>query len=449
MITPQISPQITSQITSQIGGGGVARWFTKLNGTSFFTIPTYQASGDFDWDFYIEANTNGFFFTSSVDNSNRVAISPAGDFVFRANGVEVSVTPSDLSWFDDEIHRGTIRRRSGTVSLYIDLVDVGASLSNGEVATIEKLGEYSGATGIPDLVGFMYNVRLTGATNLATYPSGITSWALSEQGSENGFVYADTEGLGNNATGTNIIAADEFTSVNDSTQGYNVIILAGQSTMVGRATLQAGVDDDYTAIAGTTYQYAFHEEGILDATNPILSNDPANDSMGLWLELVEGIQSSFDSRPLLLIAVAEGGTGFSTNDWNKGDAAYESAVKRINDVMRNEKNTMQGMFWLQGENDADSGSTTYQADITAMWNDMAIDCDSISDSTKFVCAQIKGSTTPANVPVINAALASFVASIPNGGIVSTGDLTLFDTYHFDAPSTRTIGQRMSTSYLGL
>lgn len=217
--------------------------------------------------------------------------------------------------------------------------------------------------------------------------------------------------------------------------------LIGQSNMVGRADIVGGIDDDYSLVTGRVLQYGNGSGTVKAATNPLDHQDENAGDMGMWLTMCNQI-----SGDVLLAPAARGGTGFITNDWNQGDGPYNSAVMTMNNGFSSSKlNRAKAVLWCQGENDADTFNVNYLADLQAMRVGMIEDTNFITEDTPWIVIEIKGSTSPANVPLINADLASFVSSIPNGELVTTQDLSLFDTWHYDAPSQRTIGDRCYTA----
>lgn len=50
---------------------------------------------------------------------------------------------------------------------------------------------------------------------------------------------------------------------------YDIIMLSGQSNMVGKAPIQEGIDNDYSEIARIVYQYDFNDNTIIPATNQL------------------------------------------------------------------------------------------------------------------------------------------------------------------------------------
>ncbi|KZZ75252.1 hypothetical protein A3765_10540 [Oleiphilus sp. HI0130] len=232
--------------------------------------------------------------------------------------------------------------------------------------------------------------------------------------------------------------------------GYELLALWGQSNAIGRATLRGGTDDNYSKVANVVYQYGYNGQTIAAATNPLDHVNEQSNDMGLWLSLCNELVDILPyKRRILLAPCAQGGTSFANNHWNVGDTLYETALSRTNAALaENRLSRVAMMHWLQGESDADNGNTTYLADLTTMQSDAYTRLNGYDASTPFVCVSIKGSSVPANVSVINGDLQSFANSASNRHYVDATDLTMFDSFHYDAASLEAIGLRSFEAVYG-
>ncbi|HTF86294.1 MAG TPA: sialate O-acetylesterase, partial [Cellvibrio sp.] len=225
---------------------------------------------------------------------------------------------------------------------------------------------------------------------------------------------------------------------------YEVIHLPGQSNQIGRADIVAGVDDDYSVVGGKVFQWGYNAQARAAAVNPLDHvNEQAGD-MGHWMAMCNALVPLLAyKQAIMLTPCAQGGTGFATNNWNPGDSLYENALTRMNQSMGYHAwSNLRAIHWIQGETDADNNATAgYQAALEAMYDDLDGRADGFSVEVPFIAVTILGSTVPANVPLINAALAAFVADGPERYLVDATDLTLFDSFHYDAASLREIGAR--------
>jgi hypothetical protein len=234
----------------------------------------------------------------------------------------------------------------------------------------------------------------------------------------------------------------------DNTNVYTILtpegstlarLLIGQSNTVSRAASVAGIDDDYTDVIGRVNQFGVLTNTLKSATNPLEHHDATPTSAGFWLEM-----SKNTNGKQLMIPTAKGATGLANNDWNQGDPYYRQCRDTANEAMASSVNTsLDYVLMIMGETDADLGNTSYGADLLAMRQGMISDIGAMSDSTVWVVVEISGSTTPANVGMINTQLALFASSIPNGVVIPNTDLVITDTWHYDMPSQRLIGQRIA------
>lgn len=229
--------------------------------------------------------------------------------------------------------------------------------------------------------------------------------------------------------------------------GYDVVGLWGQSNMVGRGAWVTGTggDNDYTAITAKTQQYGYTSQSLLSVSNPLDFVDETANTNGLWLNFSRSYMNKLQSnRKLLLQPGAQGGTSFSANNWNPGNTLYESCLTRLNAAMTQGSgyNVLKAILWLQGESDADAGSTAaglYLSKIQAMYNDMVTRVTGMTSSTRFIVGSIKPDKP--NASIINAALQSFVVANSAARYVDLTDLTFFDANHYTSPSLNIAGLR--------
>ena len=162
---------------------------------------------------------------------------------------------------------------------------------------------------------------------------------------------------------------------------YDVVPLAGQSNMIGRATATSADVHDWQAVA-------VDQDGqLVPAYEPLHHVDPVAGDMGLSLQYARDYIASrlTTGRYLLLVPAAEGGTGFSDNKWNDGDTAFENAVTLINAAVAfSASNALIELLWHQGEKDR-TNSTTADAHLQALRDFVAdIRTDLSSPSLKIV-----------------------------------------------------------------
>lgn len=236
----------------------------------------------------------------------------------------------------------------------------------------------------------------------------------------------------------------------DPSTGYDVYWLIGQSNMIGRAAIRAGIDDVYTDVSGLVYQFGYNSQTVTAATNPLDHVNENTGQMGLWLEFCKAIVGDIvGDRKILLVPCSQGGTSFSGNNWNPSNTLYTAALARLASAMTQGAgyNILKGALWLQGESDADAGSTAaglYRTKIQAMYNAMVTNASGMTASTPFIVGTIKPDKT--NAPVINAALEDFALDNTAVQFVDLTDLSWFDSDHYTAASLATAGQRYAAHF---
>lgn len=397
--------------------------------------------GDFDisFKFWMRTTTTQVLLGHYPSNSHFIANVDGVLRIRIAGGTIESAAILEASKY----YTCRVTRVGTTVTGYIDGVSVATGTSSADFY-LDAIGIYNnGALGID---GYMADVDL-----------GDYAWTLDEAS-------AATEAStppGNTITYTNLPAAQRYTFTESSgseywwgTNGENLeldvqqpaadaYMIAGQSNAQGRAAIEAGVDDVYSTLNGRVMQFGYTSQLRYGATNPLDHNGEVAGTMGFWRETCLGLSAS----NLLMIPCAKGGTGFGSNDWNPPtDPSYAAAVATTNaGMLSNSNNTLKAMIWLQGETDGDLGRTQaqYLADIQAMRTAMITDITDMTADTPWVCIEI--GKVGAAYDLINAALAEFVASIPEGYLIPNTDLTLQDVDHYDTASLRTIGTRVAAA----
>lgn len=250
----------------------------------------------------------------------------------------------------------------------------------------------------------------------------------------------------NSSAEDSLVVSSAAFSTDVATQDYYVIPIIGQSNAIGRADIRVGIDDDYSGIGGAMQ---WSGGAAIPATNPLDHVGEIAGDTGFWLGAANtfAANNTFD-KPILFVPFAQGGTGFFNNNWNQGDTLYTNAVAAINAAMASSPgNILAAIFWHQGENDAVNSSTTYQADITAMYSAMITDISAMTADTPFIIGHINDNS--ASTAVINVAMDSFAAAQSSVEVVQTNDLTTIDSAHFDAASLYTMGERYYAAYVTL
>jgi len=147
------------------------------------------------------------------------------------------------------------------------------------------------------------------------------------------------------------------------------------------------------------------------------------------------------SAVIHMVGAADGGTGFISGDWNKGNTHYTNAVARINAAVAAAPAgaTVKGILWHQGE--SDKGSATYEADMLQFVDDIRTDIIAATVSTPFVTGGHfpAGTYWDENIQKTHQALPSLRAFVGYADPSSPAEATLFDGVHLDAASARNFG----------
>lgn len=215
-----------------------------------------------------------------------------------------------------------------------------------------------------------------------------------------------------------------------------VSILVGQSQMVGHATFDSGA-----VYPVGTLQYT--QSGLFEATPVALDFVSGNSgTMGISLQAAIDEKATKPNIISILVPCAINASGFSNNEWNKGDPSYELAVARANAVMAFYPDAELAIYWHQGETD-EGIAATYAATLDQMISDMRADITAADATTPFIL----GGLSPDFIGVdadrisVNDQISDTPNRVGYTAVSYSGDLDTFDNLHFDAPSTRLLGSR--------
>jgi len=405
-------------------------------GTSSYYLAASPVSfaGDFDITvkFWARAVGNLIILGNNASGNNFLAVIAGGVLRLNIAGTDIN---SASGVVESALYYTCRATRVGTaVTLYLDGVSVATGTKAGTL-TLDSIGAYNAGSLLFN--GYIADVDLgtyawdldepTAATEDSTPTGNILTYTNIATSQRSIFTESATYWWGENG---DILDLDVTQPANDA------YMLAGQSNMVGSAPIVGGTDDVYSTLGGRVHQFGFTTQVLSGAFNPLDHADEVSGDMGLWREMCLGLSAS----NLLMLPCADGGTGFTANQWNPGDVEYNAAVASVNaGMLSNSQNTLKAMIWLLGESDAIANQTeaSHLADIQAMRTGMITDITDMTADTPWIVIEI--GTLLGTYAQINSALASFVASIPNGVLIPKTGLTLFDAVHYDAASIRSIG----------
>lgn len=228
---------------------------------------------------------------------------------------------------------------------------------------------------------------------------------------------------------------------------YDVVVLAGQSNMVGYSNETA--DPILDALHPQIFMLersgdGNHDKKVIAARLPLSHIAPQGD-VSLGFTLAKNYCAQYPDRRLILVPVARGSTGFNDGEWTVTTGAnYTDAVARVNAVMAfgTGQKTMKSIHWQQGEDDVSMTEASYGAALDAMIAGMRADFDGASSATPFICGGFAPNFNFSNYDQILDALQDLPNRVSNTGYVSTAGLSdRGDNIHFDAVSLRTLGER--------
>jgi len=224
--------------------------------------------------------------------------------------------------------------------------------------------------------------------------------------------------------------------------GYDVILLGGQSNMVGR---YGPVDATLDATDDRIMQYGYDSQTVTLASNPLDSRDEGADTVGMGMSIAKAYIAAgllAAGRKLLLVNPSMGNTAFNTGFWRAGGSGDTQAIARANAAMAiaGGTNQLAMIAWHQGEGDRTSSQATYAADLDALITRWRSSITGANNAPFIVGGLLVGGAQ--TTTAISAALAdlpnrvAFTAFVDSSGLTSGGD-----NLHFDAASQRTLGGR--------
>ena len=228
----------------------------------------------------------------------------------------------------------------------------------------------------------------------------------------------------------------------------NIILLMGQSNMVGRAPL-AGVEPlshpDILAFSNGSWQTA--EEPLHDNREGL--------GIGLGMTFALELIERRDDVRIGLVPCAEGGTPLER--WEEGADLYARALQRARAAQS--AGTLKGVLWHQGEGDSRSAELagTYFDRFSGMIGTLRRDLGGsepipviVGELGRFLTSHEEGETLFIGCHLVNEALKRAADTLPAAGFVSSEGLEdKGDFVHFDPPSLREFGYRYGREYLAV
>lgn len=233
--------------------------------------------------------------------------------------------------------------------------------------------------------------------------------------------------------------------------GYDVILLVGQSNMHGRGTpVGPATDPEHPLI-----EQLLDGETVVPAVEP-LGNTGA-DGMGPGLQfarwyVAEGLNQD---RKVLLINAAQGGTPLTRDaapTWKPSFAGslFDRAVSWTKAALTRPGARLVAILWLQGETDGDlrASGTEYQTQLDDLIAGLRSTFDTPTPTVPFILGQMVpdylGTGTREEINAVHADTPHRHAYV--GFAASPLDSHLDDGNHFNADGQRIIGRNMFEVY---
>jgi hypothetical protein len=350
----------------------------------------------------------------------------------RINGTTIFQNVSTGTVNDNNWHNVIVNIGFGTVSMYLDNVEIN-NYTAGNTNITTSLSDFT-----------FTDINIGASRDSAGYEWGYSGYLAD--------VIMFNQQI-STLTRNNLIT---------NNYGYDVYALMGQSNMVGRSTLESGIDDNYSLISGKVFQFPYDAndtgtagapnvtgstiiaatnqlDHISDVTGGSGSSGETAGTTGLWKTFVESIVNTTSARRrILLVPLAKGNTGFSSNEWNPTNLLYVAATQSINRAMiLNSMNSLKAILWHQGERDASiANSVLHGQRLNNFYNNLLIDITDFTERIPFICGGIQD----ANKIYLNPHLQYFSKSSENKYYIDTDSLETSDGTHFDTASIRLLGK---------
>lgn len=410
---------------------GFIPYLNPVGADSHASFDEVVLDGEFSIPFtIIPEGTQRVILGHSTITNNFVYLRSDGTLRLRILGSSFdSAVPLTLG----EMYYGLYRRDANdniTLSLNGSIESLG---SNSAILTLDQSGAGGSLGFAEDFNGFLFNISFETLTSITKVPMSIDNTG------------SDTETIGDTTTTYDGIPYyTRFRKPLTPTQnitGYDIILLAGQSNMVGRGQ---NVNADIDTIDFRILQYADALSAVTLARDPLYNLDGSVRTVGMGMTIARNHLNAIPSnRGVILIPSADGGTGFSDGFWQVGGTGYNTAVANTNLALNYKglDNKIVAMCWHQGEKDMSLTETQYTNEIDAMISGLRSEINGDSSSTPFIVGEVPTWSTEYGAGV-DAALRDTPNRNSSCAWVETSDLTgKGDSLHFDVVSQRLLGGR--------
>lgn len=239
-------------------------------------------------------------------------------------------------------------------------------------------------------------------------------------------------------------------------EGLHIIIVAGQSnTHYG-----TGFDADFDSPHPRILQLGRHNGNqlkIIDAVEPLDHHTKISESIGFAMTFAKYYLETYltETEKIIIIPAGHAGTGFSDNDWNKGDPLFDDLVDRYKHVKELRPGShLAAILWHQGESDVKN--LNYQESLDTFIYDLREELNAtnaplimggmnpywVDQSPERIKLQSILKDTPNRIHRVGYA-------DPSLPIIINKDSNQVNSIHYNAAGLRELGARYFLSYIEL
>ena len=224
-----------------------------------------------------------------------------------------------------------------------------------------------------------------------------------------------------------------------------VFIMAGQSNMAGRGTVEP-----LDTIPNKRILSIDQNGELIIAKEPLHWYEPERTGLDCGFSFAKTLLKKIpDNISILIIPTAIGGS--STSQW-LNDSLYRNVKLFSNFLSKVEIarkiGTIKGILWHQGESDANEKDIPfYKQRLQQLFSKFRSATG--NNELPIILGELGSfSDNPVNFSLINKAIHEYAAEDKNCSVISTNDLNdKGDHLHFDSKGQRTMGKRFAEAYL--
>ncbi|GAA3509525.1 hypothetical protein GCM10022393_22590 [Aquimarina addita] len=224
----------------------------------------------------------------------------------------------------------------------------------------------------------------------------------------------------------------------------DLYLIIGQSNAAGRDTNIDMNNED--AITGKV-KYLTDDNRFLKARQPLnrysgIGKDESLQGVNFGLEFGKKMNAS-NGNDVYLVVNARGGTKIAQWRDGKSTGYFENTVERVKNARSVCNCELKGILWHQGEGDVKNDGTytsSYFNSLTSLIEELR---DELGNAP-FIVGQLYQQSKNDNFNDDIKKVDDPNFRITNVDWVNTNNLTTFDGTHFDAPSSRILGQRYAS-----